>query len=463
LSKNVLLNSASTGARAVGFTGVISGGFGVTKTGIGQVRLSGANTYSGATTIRTGTLLVAADVPVSTNSPLGNAASAILLADATSAVTDNITLAIDGAFTIGRGVTVNTNNSTGVSTLTATNATSTTATYGGTIQLNKNAVLANATAGATTLFSGAINGAGFGVTINGPGIVEFGGAGVNGYTGTTTVASGTLRLNRNFGGNNTIAGGLSISGGTLVLAGSDQLPDSLVLTLSGGAFDVGNFAETITDLNYTGGTILNGGNLVLTGSQDLFLFDGTTINAAANINRHILYLGSTTAATVNAPLALDSDPTHDLSVNNGTAAVDVTFNGAITNDGVDTPTSLIKKGQGTVVLSGVNTFGGAGQTFELQGGTVIVTADNQLGKAANTVTLNGGALRFGAAFPTTRTFVIGAGAGALDAASGVTQTLAANGRFPARGISTRSARGKSSSRETTAPATRGAPRSAPAR
>jgi len=40
--------------------------------------------------------------------------------------------------------------------------------------------------------------------------------------GVTTVAGGTLRLNRNFGGNNTITGPLTISGGTVLLAGNEQ-------------------------------------------------------------------------------------------------------------------------------------------------------------------------------------------------------------------------------------------------
>lgn len=425
LSKSVLLASSSTGANAANFTGTISGAFGITKTATGVTRLSGANSYTGTTTIRNGTLLAAGDVAVSTNSPLGNAASAIALADGTSGAADNIVLGIDGAFTIARGVTINTNNSTGTSTLTAFNAAATTATYGGTVTLNRNAILANATAGATTLFSGSItDGAGtFGVTVNGPGTVEFGGAGVNAYDGVTNVANGTLLLNRNFGGNNTITGPVTVSGGTLRLGGNEQLPDSLVLTLTGGVLDAANFTETIFDLNYTGGTILNGGNLTITGSQDRFLFDGTTVAAPENVNRHILYLGSTTAATVNAALALDNDASHDLAVNDGAAAVDVIFNSAITNDVGNTPTSLIKKGLGTVSFTAANTFGGAGQTLELQGGVVSVTADNQLGNSANTVTLNGGTLRFDSSFATARTFVAGASAGTLEIPLGLSQSI----------------------------------------
>lgn len=426
LAKSVLLNSTSTGSRLANFTGIVSGtGFGVNKTGVGTARLSNTNTYTGSTTIRTGTLLAGGNVTASTDGVFGNAASAILLGDATSAATDNITLGIDGAFTIGRDITVNANNSTGLSTLTALNAAASTATYGGNVTIAKGVVLANGTAGAKTLFTGAISdGAGsFGVTINGPGTVEFGGAGVNAYDGGTTVTSGTLLLNRAAGGNNTITGGVTINGGNLVLGANEQLPDTTVLTLSGGTFDAAGFTEKIFDLNYTGGTILNGGNLTITGSQDRFLFDGSTVDAPESVNRHILYLGSSTTAAVNAALALDNDASHDLAVNDGAAAVDVSFNAAITNDGSDIPTSLIKKGLGTVDFNVANSFGGVGKTLDLQGGVVEVTADNQLGHSANTITLNGGTLRFASAFSTARTFVAGTSAGSLEVALGLSQTI----------------------------------------
>lgn len=424
LAKSVLLNSTSTGPRLANFTGIVSGsGFAVTKTGAGVARLSNTNTYTGNTTIRTGTLLAGGNVTASTDGVFGNSANAILLGDAVSLAADNIVLGIDGAFTIARDVTVNANNSTGLSTLTALNAAATTATYSGNVTIAKGVVLANGTAGAKTLFTGSISdGAGsFGVTINGPGTVEFGGAGVNAYDGGTTVASGTLLLNRAAGGNNTITGAVTISGGTLTLGANEQLPDTTVLTLSGGVFDAAGFTEKIFDLNYTGGTILNGGNLTITGSQDRFLFDGSTVDAPEVINRHILYLGSTTAATVNAGLALDSDATHDLAVNDGAAAVDVVFNAGISNE--TTATSLIKKGAGTVKFNVANTFGGAGQTFELQGGVVEITADNQLGNIANTITLNGGALRFASGFATNRNYIFGAGGGTFDVLTGVSQSI----------------------------------------
>ena len=57
LSKDVTLQSVTTGTSAVTFsTGVISGGFGITKAGSGTVVLGGANTYSGSTTVNQGTL-----------------------------------------------------------------------------------------------------------------------------------------------------------------------------------------------------------------------------------------------------------------------------------------------------------------------------------------------------------------------------------------------------------------------
>jgi autotransporter-associated beta strand protein len=54
LNKSTIL-TAATGGEAI-FSGTISGGFGITKTGDGTVTLSHANTYTGGTTLNQGTL-----------------------------------------------------------------------------------------------------------------------------------------------------------------------------------------------------------------------------------------------------------------------------------------------------------------------------------------------------------------------------------------------------------------------
>ena len=427
MNKTTALSSQSA-TKVVGFSGVMSGVGGVTKTDLGAVRLSGLNTFTGATTVRRGTLLVAGNALVSTDGALGNAASNVALADGTSGAADNVALAIDGAFTIARGITVNGNNSTGTSTLTATNAAATTATYSGGITLGRaNTILANATSGATTAFTGVIGGAN-GVTINGPGIVEFSGAAAHAYTGTTTVASGTLRLNGAtgliLGDGNTATVDMLITGGTLLWAANSQLATNATVQMSSGTLDVGGFSQTIFDLDYTGGAILNAGGLTITNGTDLFLFDGTNIGATT-LGRKLLYAGQTTAGTVSGALALDTDAVHEFGINDGAAATDATISGVISNE--TTASTFTKRGLGTLLLNGsaANTFGGAGNTVTVEGGILAITNDNQLGDAANTLTFTGGAVRFDGAGTTARTMNLTAAGGGVFVATGDTKTLSA--------------------------------------
>lgn len=432
--------SGMSATKQVEVTGLISGTGGIVKVDAGIARVNNSNsTFTGVTTVRRGTLFVVGDVGVSTNSSLGNAASAIVMGDTGSAAGETATLSIDGAFTISRGVTVNNNG--GTLALSASNATSTVATYAGGITLNKVATLANATAGATTRFSGVItDGAGsFGVTINGPGIVEFSGAAAHSYNGPTNVASGTLLLNSAAAGGviigdaNTGTVDVVIGGGTLLFGASNQLASDTTIQFTSGTLDLGGNAQTIFDLDYTGGAILNAGGLTITNGTDLFLFDGTTINTPTVLGRKLIYAGTATASSVTGNIALDADPAHEFAINNGAAAIDAEVTGVISNE--TTASTLTKRGNGVLKLSAAagNTFGGAGQTVTIEGGSLAVTQDNQLGNSANTITFTGGALRFDSAFSTSRTMNVTASGGGIETPSGVTATISNAGQIAGNG------------------------------
>jgi autotransporter-associated beta strand protein len=72
---------------------------------------------------------------------------------------------------------------------------------------------------------------------------------------------------------------------------------------------------------------------------------------------------------------------------------------------------LTKAGNGTLVLSGANTFSGG---VSVDGGLLSIGSNNNLGDAANTVTLSGGTLLVTEALSLGRDFVIGPAGGTVD-------------------------------------------------
>ena len=95
----------ATGGTQLTLSGVIRRrGFVRAKTGTGTLILSGANSYTGTTTISEGTLSAVKIVSTGASSSIGNAATAVVLGGATTAGTLRYTGA---AVTYTRGFTVN--------------------------------------------------------------------------------------------------------------------------------------------------------------------------------------------------------------------------------------------------------------------------------------------------------------------------------------------------------------------
>ncbi|MCS7063107.1 MAG: autotransporter-associated beta strand repeat-containing protein [Methylacidiphilales bacterium] len=107
------------------------------------------------------------------------------------------------------------------------------------------------------------------LTKTGSGTLTLSGNSPNTYTGLTTVASGTLELNKT-PGVNAINGNLLVqSSGTLLLSQSDQINNTSNLTLAGGTFSTQGFSETL-------------GVLTLSASSTLDLGSGNSILQFAN-------------------------------------------------------------------------------------------------------------------------------------------------------------------------------------
>ncbi|MBJ3356388.1 autotransporter outer membrane beta-barrel domain-containing protein [Salmonella enterica subsp. enterica serovar Derby] len=431
------------------FDNVISGSGQVVKSGDEMLTLSGANSYTGGTTISGGTL-VASNVEA-----LGS-----------GDVTDNATLELNtgGDFDNNIGGTGSVVKS-GDKTLTLSGAnsyTGGTTISGGTLvatnveALGSGDVTDNATLELNTggTFDNVISGSGQ-VVKSGDEMLTLSGA--NSYTGGTTISGGTLvasnvealgsgdvtdnaTLELNTGGdfdnaisgsgqvvksgddaltlsgNNSYTGGTLISDGTLVASnvealGSGDVTNDAVLELNtGGDFDnaisgsgqvvkSGDKTLTLSGANsYTGGTTISGGTLVASNVEALGSGD-ITDNATLELNTggdfdnaisgsgqvvksgdETLTLSGTNSYTDGTLISggtlvatnLEALGTGDVT-NNATLELNTggTFDNAISGSG-----QVVKSGDDALTLSGSNTYTG-GTT--ISGGTLIATSVDALG------------------------------------------------------------------------------------
>ena len=257
-------NSGTT----ITFAGTIANGSGgnvlsLTESGgTGTVILTLGNTYSGATTISSGTL------QLGNNTPAGTIAN-------TSGITDNGTLAFDLSANASIAASITgtggvTQMDTGIITLTGTNN------YSGATVVNTGDTL---DAGSTTAF-----GSGSAVTINGTGTLALNGnnVSVNSVAGT---GSGTVSLGANT---------LTLTGGTVTSASFAG-----VVSGTNGSLTLNNSAltETLTGNNtYTGATTITAGTLQIGGSGNL----GSGTYAGTITDNGTLQFSSSSTQTLSA-------------------------------------------------------------------------------------------------------------------------------------------------------------------
>ena len=192
------LTGSSYDMRSGTVTAILAGAAALTKTTSGTVTLSGINTYTGGSTISAGTVVVN---------------GALSLGAITGGLTLNAgTLEIGTGFTTGRTITIG--NAASTFQVDASQTYTVTSAIGGTGTLNKTG------AGTMTL------------------------TGANTYTGATVISNGTLIAGNLTGSALGTTSGITVNAsGTLQLGASNQINDTAAMTLAGGTFAKGNFAE----------------------------------------------------------------------------------------------------------------------------------------------------------------------------------------------------------------------------
>jgi len=357
--------------------GIMSGAItttsgGVIKNGTNTWTLSGANTYTGNTTVNSGTLKAGI-----VTQAFGSGSN-VVLANTTGVVLDitgfNTTIgSLAGGGINGGDVTL------GAAALTVGNTTSTT-------------------------YSGIISGTG-NIIKAGTGTLAL--AGLNSYTGKTTISAGTLSINSidnlgaantSLGNPSTIANGtIDISAtGTLLYTGSGHFTDRVInLTGSGASINAsgsggltlsGNITGNTFNLvlTGTGGGLINGnitttsGTLTKSGTGTWTLAGANTYTGATNITVGTLRLGVSSSLAASGPLGTSAGGT---VVSTG-AALDM---GGFALTGTATE-ALTLNGTGVSSAGALTNSSSGGSTYA---GTVALNAASSIGTFTGDITLSG--------------------------------------------------------------------------
>jgi autotransporter-associated beta strand protein len=343
-----------TAAGTVGF---------LTKLGSGTLTLSALNSYSGNTRINAGAL------------SLGSAdALAASTLDMNSGDAGSLVFGLTGTNTYNIGGLIGSRNI---------------ATSGSAVM----SVGANATSGT---YSGVLSGGGA-FTKVGAGTLTLSNA--NTYTGTTTIAAGALQV-----GDGGSAGALNTSsvitgpaGGTLIFNRSDNVSQGSQfangITGGIGLSKIASGTLTLSSSNsYTGGTVLSAGQLNINhlnalGTGTFSISGGAIDNSSA---------AAITLAT-NNPQAWNADftfvGTKDLNLGTGAVTLSgdrqvTTTAGTLTAGGpIGGVFGLRKAGNGTLALSGANTY--SGQT-RVSAGVLALGASNAISDQSSLLVDGGG-------------------------------------------------------------------------
>jgi autotransporter-associated beta strand protein len=388
----------------------------LTRSGTGTTILSGANTYTGATSITGGTLTVSGS--------LGNTTVSLSNAGSTLSSGVNITSAITGGVTAGNGTFLTPGGAGTVGTLTLG---SLTMNNGSTLSMDLlgNSNYDQIVAGTLTLGSGVetINLAGSGFSTGNFTLVSGYSGGSGGVFTLGSTPSG-FNYSLSTGSSSTILTVADLGGsGSLTWSVNGLAPttstDGAGTWTNGGAtfYNTGSNATTTWDNTATnaltigsggnGGIITLGGNVTVGGALTFAAVTSPYTVGAGNGTNTLTLVGGITAnnsATINAPTILEASQTWNVATGN------LTVTGAISETGG--ARTLTKSGVGTLVLTSTSNSYSGGTV--LGGGIVSVGSDSNLGNISGGLTFSGGTLQTSAGITSARTVTINSGGGTFD-------------------------------------------------
>ncbi|MDW5442308.1 autotransporter domain-containing protein [Polaromonas sp. SM01] len=360
---SITFNQATLGT----YAGILSGNGRLNKTGAGALVLSGANVYTGGTSLNSGTLQAGAANTLSGASTVvlantagatldlnnfsqtigslsggGTAGGNVALGSATLTTGgDNTATSYAGAISGSGGLT---KTGTGTQILSGTNNyTGGTTVSGGTLQGNTTSLQGNITNNAAISFDQATSGT-YAGTMTGTGALSKIGtgslilSGTSNYTGATTINAGTLFVNGAISGSAVtvnsggILGGSGTVGNTSIASGGVLAPGNSIgtLTVNGNlGFAAGSIYRVETDAAGNADRVNVNGNLALGGTVDvqagagtyardtsytLLTNTGTQTGTFAGVSSNLAFLTPTLRYLANAvSLTLTSSTTQGYS------------------------------------------------------------------------------------------------------------------------------------------------------
>jgi len=414
-NKTLTLQGSSTQANEITGTIVdnaaVTGVTSLAKDGAGTWVLSGANTYTGGTTLIAGTLNINNAGSGGTSSAIGAGALTISGGTIDNTSAGAITLSTNNAVTLAAdfsyGGTQDLNLGTGAVTLTQANTpgrtitlsgTGRTLTFGGVVTgssatapivtvngagntlvlgslvLNLNTTVRNNTWGgsANVTVNGGISGGGNAnhrLTYNGSGTFTI--AGASTYNGTTTLTAGTLKAaDVQAFGTSVAANALALNGGTLDLATNTSV-NAYNATVGGSVTIASDRATSGAGITHTLGTLSIGANTlsITAGANATGTTAGVTFGSVTQTGASVFNVASGTTLTLGA---LQTTAQNITKQNSGTMILGTAANTARVA-GTNTLTD------GTLVLGGTvgttDALGTAATTLVLNGGTLALATD----------------------------------------------------------------------------------------
>jgi autotransporter-associated beta strand protein len=279
-----LTNSGDTN-----LSGIISnGGLSIDNTGAGSLTLSGANTYTGTTTLNSGTLLAGSNEAFNATGGANLIIKGGTIGASAAGISITNPLTIGGDFNMGGAA------GTALEFTKTMNLTGFLLTHNGASDDTLKGNLTSTATGGVTTTAGTLNLTGNNVA----------------YAGTSTVTGGILNLQGtgNYGGNNTVNGGI------LNLNSASVITYSGINTVTGGTLNMSSAGST-----YSGASTLSSGRLNLSAG---------TLSGLLTLNGGTFNLSGTGAYTNAAPLTNSADTT--LNIAPGST---LTLTGGLTNNG----------------------------------------------------------------------------------------------------------------------------------